>query len=143
MTRERVEEFCWTRKDFDLDWFSGTGAGGQYRNKTQNSLRLRHIPSGIVATAADNRERSANLRNAFARMRPRLLAWVRAQMGEREYPRSNEVIRTYHEPDNYVVDHASGERIAWSEMDKHIGDLIEARARSDRRVSAQSGRVSR
>ena len=140
MTRERLPEFCYTRKDFVLDWYSGTGAGGQYRNKTQNSLRLRHIPSGLVVTAADNRDRSTNLRNAFARLRPGLEAWIRAQIGEKTYPRSNEVVRTYHEPDNYILDHASGERAPWSEIDKGVGSLIEARARAGA-TGKQSGRV--
>lgn len=140
MPRERIPEFCYVRKDFTLDWYSGTGAGGQYRNKTQNSLRLTHLPSGIMVTAADNRERSTNLRNAFARLRPKLEAWIRAQIGEQTYPRSNEVVRTYHEPDNYVIDHSSGERIAWSELDKKVGDLIEARARAGATDKA-SGRI--
>ena len=40
-----------TKKDFKLDWFSGSGAGGQHRNKHQNCLRLTHIPSGITVTS--------------------------------------------------------------------------------------------
>jgi protein subunit release factor A len=70
--RERIEQYCYTRKDFTLDWYSGSGAGGQHRNKHQNCLRLTHIPSGITVTAADGRDRPANLRRAFDRLRPKL-----------------------------------------------------------------------
>jgi len=31
--------------DFKVEWYSGTGAGGQHRNKHQNSVRLTHIPN--------------------------------------------------------------------------------------------------
>ena len=138
--RERIEEFCYTRKDFVLDWYSGSGAGGQHRNKHQNCLRLTHIASGITVTAADGRERPANLRRAFERLRPKLEAWIRAQIGEQTYPRFGEVVRTYHEADNRVVDHASGEQIAWAELDKRFGDMIEARARAGA-TGKKSGRA--
>jgi peptide chain release factor 1 len=38
-------------QDLRVEWYSGTGAGGQHRNKHQNSCRITHIPTGIVATA--------------------------------------------------------------------------------------------
>jgi hypothetical protein len=37
-------------------------------------------------------------------------------------------VRTYHEPDNRVTDHASGMQIAYSELEKRLDDLIVARA---------------
>ena len=37
--------------DLKIEWYSGTGAGGQHRNKHQNSCRITHIPSGVIATA--------------------------------------------------------------------------------------------
>lgn len=37
--------------DFKIEWYSGTGAGGQHRNKHQNSCRITHLPTGRVATA--------------------------------------------------------------------------------------------
>lgn len=44
-----------------IEWYSGTGAGGQHRNKHQNSCRLTHTPTGIVATAqCRSRENSLN-----------------------------------------------------------------------------------
>jgi peptide chain release factor 1 len=38
-------------KDLRIEWYSGTGAGGQHRNKHQNSCRITHLPTGVVATA--------------------------------------------------------------------------------------------
>jgi peptide chain release factor 1 len=37
--------------DLRIEWYSGTGAGGQHRNKHQNSCRITHTPTGITATA--------------------------------------------------------------------------------------------
>ena len=54
-----------TKKDFDIKFFSGTGAGGQHRNKHQNCVRMTHKASGVSATGQSNRNRNANLREAF------------------------------------------------------------------------------
>jgi len=37
--------------DCDISWFSGTGAGGQNRNKVMCSCRLTHRPTGIVRSS--------------------------------------------------------------------------------------------
>jgi len=50
--------------DYRVEWFSGSGAGGQHRNKHQNSCRVHHIPSGLVE-ARQGRKREANYRDAF------------------------------------------------------------------------------
>lgn len=57
--------FSITKKDFKINWFSGTGAGGQHRNKHQNCIRLTHIESGVTVTGQSNRERSTNQREAI------------------------------------------------------------------------------
>ena len=49
--------------DFRIEWFSGSGAGGQHRNKHQNSCRVIHIPTGICE-ARQGRERTKNLADA-------------------------------------------------------------------------------
>jgi peptide chain release factor 1 len=49
--------------DFRIEWFSGSGAGGQHRNKHQNSCRVHHIPTGL-SEARQGRERNANLKSA-------------------------------------------------------------------------------
>lgn len=57
--------------DFRIEWYSGTGNGGQYRNKHQNCCRLIHIPTGLIQTA-NGRERLANERDAFEAINRRL-----------------------------------------------------------------------
>ena len=60
--------FSVTKKDFIIDWYSGSGAGGQHRNKHQNCCRLKHSDSGIIITAQDSRSRKQNLTLAFNRL---------------------------------------------------------------------------
>ena len=47
-----------------IEWYSGTGAGGQHRNKHQNSCRITHIPTGTVVTA-QTRSRQSSLAQAL------------------------------------------------------------------------------
>lgn len=49
--------------DLKIEWYSGTGKGGQHRNKHQNSCRVTHIPTGIVESR-QGRERLKNLESA-------------------------------------------------------------------------------
>ncbi len=51
--------------DYTVEWFSGSGAGGQHRNRHQNSARIMHVPTGIVR-AAQTRSRENSLRSAMA-----------------------------------------------------------------------------
>ena len=69
--------FSLTRKDFKIDFFSGTGAGGQKRNKTQNCVRLHHIETGIIVTGQSARERKANIAEAFKNLikNPKFKLW--------------------------------------------------------------------
>ena len=63
MRRELL--FSITKKDFKIDYFSGTGPGGQKRNKTQNCVRLHHPSSGAIVTGQSHKERKSNMNEAF------------------------------------------------------------------------------
>lgn len=117
-----------TKKDFSYDWFSGTGAGGQYRNKHQNCLRLTHIESGIVVVAQTERDRPSNEKRAFEKMKVRLRAYYSPEVQEQRF-KATEEIRVYHEPDNRVKDHASGHRQTFKEVvkDGELDEMIVAR----------------
>lgn len=69
--------FSITKKDLRIEYFSGTGAGGQHRNKHQNCVRIFHDESGAMATGQSNRERQANIKEAFKGLvnNPRFKMW--------------------------------------------------------------------
>lgn len=61
---DRVE-FTVTKKDFEVSWFSGTGAGGQHRNRHMNCCRIKHKATGIIKTGQSSRTRQSNQAEAL------------------------------------------------------------------------------
>lgn len=70
--------FSVTKKDFEVTYFSGTGKGGQHRNKHQNCVRIKHKETGIITTGQEERSRQQNQRTAFLRMvkHPQFKIWL-------------------------------------------------------------------
>lgn len=54
-------------KDFYVEWFSGTGKGGQKRNKSQSCCRLYHLPTGLMESR-QGRSRENNMADAKAKL---------------------------------------------------------------------------
>ena len=101
--------------DLKIEWYSGTGAGGQHRNKHQNSCRITHIPTGTVCTAqCRSRENSlAEARNALVlqvdkmvktRYNSELAQHRKQQVGS---GMRGDKIRTYRFQDDVVKDHVT------------------------------------
>ena len=76
--------FSVTKKDLNITYFSGTGAGGQHRNKHMNCCRIHHKESGVVVTGQDERSKEQNTKNAFKRLteHPTFKAWLRKKTAE-------------------------------------------------------------
>jgi protein subunit release factor B len=73
----------WTRDLLDLlaecevTPYKSSGPGGQKKNKTESSVRVRHLPTGIVRIATESRSQSANKLLALERIREALEARAR------------------------------------------------------------------
>ena len=82
---EKTLLFSVTRKDLVFEYFSGTGAGGQHRNKCQNSCRCKHPPSGAVGMCQEERSKEQNTRKAFRRMADSEVfqKWLRVEAARR------------------------------------------------------------
>ena len=79
--------FSVTKKDFNVTWFSGTGAGGQFRNKHQNCCRIIHRESGAIATGQSQKSREANRKEAFSNIQksPAFKLWMKMRIADEMY----------------------------------------------------------
>jgi len=59
--------------DCDITFARGSGPGGQHRNTTETAVRVVHRPTGVVATASEERSQSRNRERALERLREKLL----------------------------------------------------------------------
>lgn len=84
MNNNRELLFSVTKNDFDVTWFSGTGAGGQYRNKHQNCCRIIHKATGAIGTGQSQRDRLSNQKEAFMNCvnSDKFQAWLRIRIAE-------------------------------------------------------------
>jgi len=118
MEQKQKKDIVFQDKDFKIEWYSGTGAGGQHRNKHQNSCRLTHIETGLIVTS-QCRSRENSLNEAKTELLSRLNGGaLKEELTTRSKIRKDQVgsgergdkIRTYRFQDNVVKDHRTGKQ---------------------------------
>lgn len=126
----KVVEF--NDRDFRVEWFSGTGKGGQHRNRHQNCCRIIHPSSGLIATA-QCRSRENSFNEAKASILTRLNSGIcaaahlevsgdrKAQVGSGQ---RGDKIRTYRFQDDSVKDHRTGRQETVSRVMAGNFDLL-------------------
>jgi len=123
-----MKELHLTKKDFKLEWFSGTGAGGQHRNKHQNCCRITHIASGLKCQGTANKSRVANQRDAFNNLAKMVISYYNNET-TKERITEGETVRNYHAVRNEVHDKASGLKMTYKQivLDGDLEPMIKAR----------------
>jgi len=99
----------------DLEWdtFRASGAGGQHVNKTESAVRVRHLPSGLVAECQEERSQHMNRDKALKMLKSRLYeVELEKQRAEKDEIESSKMknewgsqIRSYVLDDRRVKDH--------------------------------------
>ncbi len=102
----------------DLEWdtFRASGAGGQHVNKTESAVRVRHLPTGLVAECQQERSQHMNREKALQMLRSRLYELeLEKQRAEKDKIESGKQknewgsqIRSYVLDDRRVKDHRTG-----------------------------------
>ncbi len=60
--------------DIEITFFRGSGPGGQHRNTTESGVRVRHLPTGIVVIAQNERSQHRNKAIALEELERRIAA---------------------------------------------------------------------
>ncbi len=109
----------------DLEWdtFRASGAGGQHVNKTESAVRVRHLPSGLVAECQQERSQHLNREKAIQMLKSRLYELeLEKQRAEKEKVEASKMknewgsqIRSYVLDDRRVKDHRTNYQTSQTE----------------------------
>jgi protein subunit release factor B len=81
--RQRLQALGFRPADLEETFSRSSGPGGQHVNKVSTAVTVRHLPSGLTATASDSRSQALNRALAW----DRLLALVEKQRAENRQAR--------------------------------------------------------
>ena len=110
--------------DIRIEFYSGTGKGGQHRNKHQNSVRAIHIPSGTIQTC-QGRDKAQNIKIAKEELKRKLLLQERHDSQRLQHNLKQKLmgsgergdkIRTYRFQDDICKDHRSKKQMSVSQI---------------------------
>ena len=59
-------------RECEVETFRSSGPGGQHVNKTESAVRLRHVPSGVVVSAQQERSQHRNKALCLQRLRSKV-----------------------------------------------------------------------
>jgi peptide chain release factor 2 len=130
-------------EDLEIDFYRASSAGGQHVNKVATAVRIKHIPTGIVATCQNERSQHKNRQMATRVLAARVLDLQRRQQeqklaeirGEQTDIAWGNQIRSYVlHPYTMVKDHrtdaqtSNGQAVLDGEIDQFVKAYLEHRA---------------
>lgn len=65
---EPADESCFDPKEIRWETMRASGPGGQHVNRTESAVRATHIPTGLTASAMEERSQFRNRKLALARL---------------------------------------------------------------------------
>ncbi|KDO38847.1 hypothetical protein CISIN_1g036979mg, partial [Citrus sinensis] len=67
-------------RECEMHTYKSSGPGGQHRNKCETAVRLKHVPTGVIAQAAEDRSQHKNRALALSRLPTFLALKVRSSV---------------------------------------------------------------
>lgn len=121
--------FSRTKKDFRVDTFRCGGNGGQNVQKRDTGVRVVDIQTGLVGESRVHRTQAQNKKEAFRKLCDKLVQYYCKKENKSRLSAPDKVIRTYHEPDDRITDHVTGNKFSYRQTvgKGDISEIIENR----------------
>jgi protein subunit release factor A len=72
--RAQAKKTLFSLDEIRVETYKSSGPGGQHKNKRETAVRVRHLPTGVIALATEHRSQSRNKALALHRLELRLRA---------------------------------------------------------------------
>ena len=122
--------------DLRVDTYRASGAGGQHVNKTESAVRVRHLPTGLVAECQQERSQHMNRDKAIQMLKSRLYELeLEKQRAEKDKVEAGKMknewgsqIRSYVLDDRRVKDHRTNYQTSQTDavLDGGLDEFLKA-----------------
>jgi len=94
------------KSDLKIDFYKGSGPGGQHRNKVETACRITHKQTGLSACSEKSKSQGQNKKMAFKKLSDKLILLMikSKETAPITAARNHEVIRVYNKNRNTVKD---------------------------------------
>ena len=127
------------KSDLRIEFYRGSGAGGQHRNKTSSACRITHLPTGVTSKCEEGRHQQENKTKAFRKLAVLLIPLMRSALRQassnsnsNEKP-LNSRVRSYHQQRNEVLDVRIAKTFRYTDiLDGDLDELLDEIRREGR-----------
>jgi len=115
--------------EFKIVTTTGSGPGGQHKNRVQTAVSITHIPTGLQEKCEETRSQHRNKELAMERLLMRINELKENEKHEkqndsRKQQITGKAVRTYNYPRNQVKDHRTGKKANLEKVMKGNLDLL-------------------
>ena len=105
--------YTFSNKELEITACRSSGAGGQHINKTESSIKIVHLPTGLVGISQDERSQFQNKQKALERLKEKVFAFLdneRNKLIENQKKQQlkliKTIVKTYNLDDQIIVNNA-------------------------------------